>query len=192
MNGFERRSGIGDADREDARTCDVHLLLIPRLDQPVDVLSSLKNITQTTNAAARDKGNYVMFENVGPALDGTLLLTVTPQSTNVGNAGYFPPINALQLVKVVPVVLPPSLTSSYNKGTSTLTLSWTDTAQGYVLETSSKLGAGAAWSNAPGAPNPIAAAERPAPPPATITSNSKPASIATKARESGGQVVSRS
>jgi hypothetical protein len=66
----------------------------------------------STNAASRDHGNYVMFENVSPASDGTLLLTVTAQSTNVGNASYFPPINAVQLVKVVSVAVPASPASA--------------------------------------------------------------------------------
>jgi hypothetical protein len=97
-----------------------------------------------------------MFESVSPAVDGTLLLTVTPQSTNVGNTAYFPALNALQLVKVVAVALPPSLTAA--KQGANLTISWNQDAAGYVLESSSGLGAAASWSIVSGAPNPITAA----------------------------------
>jgi hypothetical protein len=108
----------------------------------------------STNPASRDHGNYVMFENVSPAADGTLLLTVTPQSTNVANTAYFPPLNALQLVKVVP--LPPSL-AVVRQGAS-LTISWNADAAGYLLESSAKIGASASWTIVPGTPNPIPAA----------------------------------
>ncbi|MGZ8920813.1 MAG: hypothetical protein ACXW3L_07505 [Limisphaerales bacterium] len=36
-----------------------------------------------TNLNNQARGNYVMFENVSPAPDGTFVLMVTPQSTNV-------------------------------------------------------------------------------------------------------------
>src|SRR5205823_2751655 len=62
----------------------------------------------STDPANRDHGNYVMFENVSPAADGTFLLTVTPQSTTVGNAVYFPPLNAIQLAKTSTTAIPPS------------------------------------------------------------------------------------
>ena len=111
----------------------------------------------STNPASRDHGNYVMFDNVSPALDGTLLLTVNPQSTNVGNASYFPPLNALQLVKVAAVVAaPPSLTVGVQGANHTI--SWTVDAVGYVLQSGSTLGAGSSWTIVPGTPNPIAAA----------------------------------
>jgi hypothetical protein len=108
----------------------------------------------STNSASRDHGNYVMFENVSPATDGTLLLTVTPQSTNIGSAAYFPPLNAMQLVKVVP--LPPSL--SVGRQAASLTISWNADAAGYVLESSATIGVGASWTIVPGTPNPIAGA----------------------------------
>jgi hypothetical protein len=87
-------------------------------------------------------------------VDGTLLLTVTPQSTNVGNTVYFPPLNGMQLVKAVP--LPPALTA-VRQGAN-LTISWNADAAGYVLESSASLGAAASWSFVPGTPNPIAGA----------------------------------
>ena len=110
----------------------------------------------STNPATRDHGNYVMFENVSPAADNTLLLTVNPQSTNVGNASYFPPVNALQLVKVVAVAAPPSLTIG-GQGANR-TISWNSDAVGYVLESSASLGAGSSWTLVAGTPNPIAGA----------------------------------
>jgi hypothetical protein len=113
----------------------------------------------STNSASRDHGNYVMFENISPALDGTLLLTVTPQSTNVGNASYFPPVNALQLVKVVSVATPasPSLTIA-PQGAAALTISWNADAAGFVLQSSATLSAGSSWTTVPGTPNPITVA----------------------------------
>jgi hypothetical protein len=108
----------------------------------------------STNPTSRDHGNYVMFENVSPAVDGTLLLTVTPQSTNVGNAVYFPPLNAMQLVKAIP--LPPSL--SFGKQGVSLTIAWSADAAGYVLESSATISASASWNIVPGTPNPIATA----------------------------------
>jgi hypothetical protein len=110
----------------------------------------------STDPAHRDHGNYVMFDNVSPAADGSLLLTVTPQSTNVGNAAYFPPLNALQLVKEFAVVTPPTLTTA-RQGAG-LTISWGADATGYVLESTSALGTGASWTIVPGTPNPIAGA----------------------------------
>jgi hypothetical protein len=102
----------------------------------------------------RDRGNYVMFENISPAADGTLLLTVTPQSTNVGNVVYFPPLNALQLVKMVAAA--PSL-SVQKQGTS-LNISWGANASGFVLQSSATLGATASWTTVAGTPSPITAA----------------------------------
>jgi hypothetical protein len=108
----------------------------------------------STNALNRDLGNYVMFEKVSPAGDGTLLLTITPQSTNVGNTAYFPPLNALQLVKVNP--LPPTLAAA-KQGTN-LAISWSADAAGYVLESNTNLAAGASWTFVQGTPNPITGA----------------------------------
>jgi hypothetical protein len=108
----------------------------------------------STNPANRDTGNYAMFENVSPAADGTLLLTVTPVSTNVGNTAYFPPVNALQLVTFVPP--PPALSVAFQG--ANLTISWGNDAAGYILESSGVLGTGAAWGIVSGSPNPITSA----------------------------------
>jgi hypothetical protein len=110
----------------------------------------------STDPANRDHGNYVMFENVSPAADGTLLLTVTPQSTTIGNAAYFPPLNALQLVKTSAVTLPPSLALA-RQGAG-FTISWGADSAGFVLQSSTTLGAAASWSAVAGTPNPITVA----------------------------------
>jgi hypothetical protein len=109
-----------------------------------------------TNPDNRAHGNYVMFENVSPAPDGSFLLTVTSQSTTVGNTAYFPPVNALQLVRFSAVEVQPSL-AAVRQGTG-LTMSWGGDAVGFRLEASPSLGAGAVWAPAAGVPNPIAAA----------------------------------
>jgi hypothetical protein len=111
----------------------------------------------STDPAKPDHGNYVMFENVSPAADGTLLLTVTPQSTNVGNAAYFPPVNAVQLVKQSKVAAAPPSLSVLTQG-GNLTISWGGDATGYLLESSTLLGTTASWSTVAGTPNPIAGA----------------------------------
>jgi hypothetical protein len=110
----------------------------------------------STDPANRARGNYVMFENVSPAADGTLTLTVTPQSPNVGNTGYFPPVNALQLVRINQVTVQPTL--AVQRQGNALTISWTPDATTFVLESSASLGAGASWSPVAGTPNPINAA----------------------------------
>jgi hypothetical protein len=109
----------------------------------------------STDPANRDSGNYVMFENVSPDLDGNLLLTVTPQSTNVGNVVYFPPLNALQLVRMA--AAGPRLTAARNPN-GTMTLAWGPNASGYTLESSPALGTGASWSAFSGVANPVSGA----------------------------------
>jgi hypothetical protein len=116
-----------------------------------DPVLTRMNSTDPNNRAL---GNYVMFENVSPAGDGTLLLTVTPQSVNIGNAVYFPPINAFQLVKVA--AQPPVL-SVGRQGTN-VAISWTGAASGYVLQGSPAVGSGANWQPVDGTPNPITGA----------------------------------
>jgi hypothetical protein len=64
-------------------------------------------MTSTDPNDRGNPGNYVRFENVSPATDGSLTLTVTPQPENVGNINYFPPISALQLVRFDSTVDPP-------------------------------------------------------------------------------------
>jgi hypothetical protein len=94
-----------------------------------------------------------MIENVSPATDGTLVLTVTPLGTGP-TPGYFPPLNALQLVRLGAVL--PSL--SLQKQGANLTLSWGADALDFVIQSSGTIGATASWSAVGGAPNPITGA----------------------------------
>jgi hypothetical protein len=111
---------------------------------------------RSTDPANRDRGNYVMFENVSPAADGTLLLTVTPQSTTVGNAAYFPPINALQLVRMGGGTTAPAL-GIRNQG-GDLRVTWGADATGYLLQSSPTIGSTANWTAVTGLANPITGA----------------------------------
>jgi hypothetical protein len=113
----------------------------------------------STDANARDLGNYVQYDNVSPAADGTLNLMVTPASTNLGST-LLPPVNALQLVTVQPSATPvtPSLTFSHNAAANTLTIGWTTDAAGFVVESSLTLGPTAVWALVSGTPNPITTA----------------------------------
>ena len=105
----------------------------------------------STNPDARDQGNYVMFENVSPDPSGGLALTVSNESTFTGvNAN--PALSGFQLVRVLPAL---SLARHAN---GMVVLSWGSEAAGYILESSTQLGAGASWSPVGGAPNPIAGA----------------------------------
>jgi hypothetical protein len=111
----------------------------------------------STDPNARDLGNYVQFDNVSPAADGTLVLVVTPESTNLGST-LLPPVNALQLVTVQPITTPPSLVINYNAAGNAVTIIWTAAAAGFVLESSPRLGPAATWAVVAGTPNPIAVA----------------------------------
>ncbi len=108
---------------------------------------------QSTNENARDLGNYTQFENVSPALDGTLVLVVTPQSTNTG-VNFLPAVNGLQLLTTA--LPPPTLVVSAAGGN--LTIGLDALAVGYTLEFSLTLGSGASWNPVSGVPNPITAA----------------------------------
>jgi hypothetical protein len=108
----------------------------------------------STDAASRQKGNYVEFDNVSPAADGSLTITVLWESTTGGS--YNPAINGFQLVKVLAVASSPALSVAQSAGS--LTISWDQSAAGFVLETSADLGTKASWSSVSGAPNPITGA----------------------------------
>jgi hypothetical protein len=112
-------------------------------------------LMSSTDPNVRQLGNYVRYDNVSPAADGSLTIVITPESTNTGIT-YLPPLNALQLIKVVPVTSPPALTVGVSGGT--VTIGWSSAANGFVLQFSSSVGAGAAWSPVAGVPNPITAA----------------------------------
>ena len=109
----------------------------------------------TTSAANRGVGNYVQWDNVSPAGDGSLVLSTTWVSPNIGNT-HQPAVNAIQLVRVNPVTARPSLTTT--RQTSTLTLSWTAGAAGFTLESTPSLGTGANWTAVAGTPNPLTGA----------------------------------
>jgi hypothetical protein len=106
----------------------------------------------STDAARRDTGNYVQFDNVRPGADGSFAISATWVSTAVGNT-HQPAINGIQLVKVGAVTARPTLTAI--KAGTTLTLSWDATAAGFTLESSSSVNAGATWSPVTGSPNPL-------------------------------------
>ncbi|MGZ8939922.1 MAG: hypothetical protein ACXW32_11985, partial [Limisphaerales bacterium] len=108
----------------------------------------------STSAANRATGNYVQFDNVSPAADGSLVLSTTWVSPNVGNT-HQPAVNAIQLVKVGAIVARPTITTS--KQGNTLTISWSAAAAGFILESSAALGEAANWTAVSGTPNPITA-----------------------------------
>jgi hypothetical protein len=108
----------------------------------------------STDANARGSGNYVQFDSVKPAADGSFAISTTWVSTAAGNT-HQPAINGIQLVKVgAAPAAPPSL--GVAKSANGLTISWDASATGFTLESSSALGG--TWSAAAGAPNPITGA----------------------------------
>jgi hypothetical protein len=108
----------------------------------------------STNPDARDQGNYVMFENISPDGNGTLVLTVSNDSTFTGiNAN--PALSGLQLVRVLPALPALAVVSAPN---GSVTISWGDAAAGYTLESSAQLGTSANWGAVAGVPNPIVTA----------------------------------
>ena len=109
----------------------------------------------STNQSAPDSGNYVQFDSISPAADGSLAISATWESANAGN-GHQPAINAIQLVKVLPVVVQPNL--GVTAGAGNITISWPASANGFVLESTAALGATASWSVVAGSPNPITGA----------------------------------
>jgi hypothetical protein len=111
----------------------------------------------STDPNNRDLGNYVEYDNISPAADGSLTITMTPESTYTGS-NYLPPLNGLQLFKIVTVAAPPTLTAQSETRAGNVNLSWNAAAAGFVLQSSPALGAAATWSVVSGAPNPITGA----------------------------------
>lgn len=109
----------------------------------------------STDPNQRAIGNYVQYDNVRPAADGSLTLSIAWESEQVGNS-HQPALNGIQLVKVGTVTVRPTLGLSAQGGA--LTLTWGGAAAGYVLEAAAAVGAGAAWTPVPEAPNPISGA----------------------------------
>jgi hypothetical protein len=117
---------------------------------------SFRRMTSTDANNRGALGNYVQFDNVRPAADGSLTITAAWESTNVGN-GHQPAVNGIQLVKVgAAPALPVSLSAALQG--ANLTISWPASAAGFVLESSAAIGAGAAWTTVAGTPNPITVA----------------------------------
>lgn len=97
---------------------------------------------------ARDLGNYVLYEAISPAADGSLTLGAIGQPNNA--------INGLQLVKVLPVTVLPTITSARNA--DSVIISWAAEAAGFTLESTTALGPGANWTAVSGVPNPLTGA----------------------------------
>jgi len=98
---------------------------------------------------ARSLGNYVLYEAISPATDGSLTLTATPATQNTA-------INGLQLVKVLPVTVNPTITAARNA--TSVIISWAAEAAGFTLESTTSLGPSANWTAVSGAPNPLTGA----------------------------------
>ncbi len=94
--------------------------------------NGFRRMTSTDPSNRGPVGNYVQFDNVTPASDGSLSITITPQSTNTGS-GYLPPLNAIQLVKSV--ALPPALVLAQpTLGTAGLTLNWSGGSGPFLVQ----------------------------------------------------------
>ncbi len=98
---------------------------------------------------ARSLGNYVLYEAISPATDGSVTLTATPATQNTA-------INGLQLVKVLPVTVNPTITAARNA--TSVIISWAAEAAGFTLESTTSLGPSAIWTAVSGAPNPLTGA----------------------------------
>ncbi len=107
----------------------------------------------STDPAARDQGNYVVFQGVSPDLNGNLDLSVDNESDNPLDIDVTPALSGLQLVQV-----PPGLAISIQGGN--VVVSWGDAAIEFTLESSRSLGVlpPATWGPADGAPNPLTGA----------------------------------
>ncbi|HYE33756.1 MAG TPA: hypothetical protein VEH27_20210 [Methylomirabilota bacterium] len=108
--------------------------------------------TATNNATL---GNYVVIENVRPAADGSIVINVTPESPMTGN-NEIPAVSAIQLVKVNPITVRPSLTVAA-AANGQITIGWNAGATGGVLEASSSLTT-PNWSPVQGMTQPLGAA----------------------------------
>ncbi|HYV38144.1 MAG TPA: hypothetical protein VE988_20835, partial [Gemmataceae bacterium] len=114
-----------------------------------------RRMTSTDENNRGALGNYVQFDNVSPAADGSIAISTAWESTNVGNT-HQPAVNGIQLVKVGALAIPATLSATLQGGS--LSISWTASAAGFVLESSVALGTGASWGIVAGTPNPITGA----------------------------------
>ncbi|MBN8247242.1 MAG: hypothetical protein J0L84_07335, partial [Verrucomicrobia bacterium] len=85
----------------------------------------------STDPNSRATGNYVQFDDVSPAADGSLTLSVTWAGT--GGNSHQPAINALQIVKVVAVAVPITVNAPVVQG-ETLVLTWSGGAGPFTVE----------------------------------------------------------
>jgi len=115
---------------------------------------AFRRITSTT-PETRQVGNYVQFDNVSPGPGGSLVVSVAWESTAAGNS-HQPAVNGIQLVKVVPVTVRPTL-SGVLQGAN-LVITWGASATGFVLESTTAVGSAAAWSPLQGVANPLTGA----------------------------------
>lgn len=110
----------------------------------------------TTTTTSPGGGNYVQFDNVSPAADGSLVVSVTWEPPDPGiNNGHQPAINAIQLVRVTASVTLPNLTIT--RSGANVTVAWSGDAAGFVLESRPAVSSGL-WTIVAAAPNPIATA----------------------------------
>jgi hypothetical protein len=109
----------------------------------------------STDPANRATGNYVQFDNVSPAADGSIVINTAWESTDVGNT-HQPAVNGIQLVKVNPVSAQPTVLA-VRQG-SNLVISWDAAAIGFTLEGSGALGTTASWTPVSGVASPITVA----------------------------------
>jgi hypothetical protein len=107
---------------------------------PYQKSPAFRRMTSTT-AGSPTIGNYVQFDNVSPAADGSLALSAIWEATEPGN-GHQPAINAIQLVKIVDVVQPLVFTKP-TLGAGDITLAWTGGAGPFLVQ--GKLGVTDAW-----------------------------------------------
>jgi len=118
---------------------------------------AFRRMTSTDPNNRGPLGNYVQFDKISPAADGSLVISATWASANAGN-GHQPALNGIQLVKVSNIVVPPVRpTLSVLRNGNNATISWTADAVGFVLESSAAV-TGSAWTLVAGSPNPIAGA----------------------------------
>ncbi|HMO65567.1 MAG TPA: Ig-like domain-containing protein, partial [Verrucomicrobiota bacterium] len=110
----------------------VHLPITGRAEIGLDWTGNpaFRRIT-STDPNARQTGNYVRFDNVSPAPDGSIMVDVTW----VGEGGntHQPAINAVQLVRVVEVATPPTLGAPAIQG-GNLVLTWTGGNPPFAVE----------------------------------------------------------
>jgi len=108
----------------------------------------------STDPSARQKGNYVQFDSIDPAPDGSLVLSVAWEASSTST--YNPAVNAFQLVKILAATTPPTL--GIQSAGGQVTIRWDATASGFTLQSRPALGGGAAWAPVADAGNPVSGA----------------------------------